>query len=82
MRSVMSRVTLAKPTISPVSFRIGSMTTEAQKRVPSLRRRLPAMPQHARRNPGRPVLLEVEAAEVLANDLVGGVALDAFGRLY
>ena len=37
--SVMSRVTLAKPRSWPVSSRIGSMTTLAQKRSPFLRTR-------------------------------------------
>ena len=41
-RSVMSRVTLAKPTCTPSPSRIGSMTTLAQNRVPSRRRRQPS----------------------------------------
>jgi hypothetical protein len=87
MRSVMSRVTLANPMISPVSFGIGSITTEAQKQVPSLRTRHLRLElsftgcgsKRARWNSGRAVLLGIEAAEVLANDLVGSVVLDAFG---
>jgi hypothetical protein len=41
-RSVMSRVILAKPSSWPLSSRIGSMTTLAQKNEPSLRTRQPS----------------------------------------
>ena len=41
-RSVTSRVILAKPISVPSSSRIASMTTLAQKRVPSLRTRQPS----------------------------------------
>jgi hypothetical protein len=39
LRSVMSRVILAKPTSPPASSRMASITTCAKKRVPSLRTR-------------------------------------------
>ena len=41
-RSVMSRVILAKPICTSSSSRIGSITTLAQKKVPSLRTRQPS----------------------------------------
>ena len=86
-RSVMSRVILAKPSSGPSSSWIGSMTTLAQKWVPSLRQRhasfsyLPSASAVASArcgSPRRPVLLGVEAREMLADDLVGLIALDRF----
>ena len=78
-RSVMSRVILAKPISSPSSSRIGSITTWAQKRVPSLRTRQPSLLEPALAlarsasacagSAGGAVLGGVEAREVLADDL-------------
>src|SRR3954447_8945389 len=82
----MSRVILAKPTNLP-PCRIGSTTTAAQKWLPSLRTRQPCdeaalfcgLLQNVLRKPGVPVLRRVKAREMLADDLIGGVAFDALG---
>ena len=85
-RSVRSRVTLAKPRSVPASSRRAVMTTLAQKREPSLRTRQPsssnrpsagASRSSSSGQPRSTASWRVEAGEVLADDLVGAVALDA-----
>ena len=75
----MSRVILAKPISSPWSSRMASMTTWAQKRVPSLRTRQPSFSkrpfclgdlQRLLRLAGFPIFLRVELREVPADDFV------------
>ena len=83
----MSRVILAKPTSAPSGVRIGSITTCAQKRLPSLRTRQPSLliAAFARRGfqralraaPRGAIFLGIEAREMLADDLVRRIALDA-----
>ena len=81
-------MTFAKPTSVPSASRSAVMTTLAQKREPSLRTRQPSSSKRpfagrdlelalglARRD----VLGRIEDREVLADDLVGLVALDALG---
>ncbi len=50
IRWVMSRVTLAKPISRPSLSRIGSITTLAQKRLPSLRTRQPSFSKRPSRS--------------------------------
>ena len=83
--SVRSRVSLAKPTSWPASSRSAVMVTFAQNVVPSLRTRqplstkLPFSAATCSSCSGQPLSLAsggIEDREVLADDLVGRVALD------
>ena len=85
-RSVRSRVTLAKPMSAPSSPRSAVITTFAQNREPSLRTRHPSSSNRPSRPrdlelesgiPAGDVRIRIERGEVLADDLVGLVALDA-----
>ena len=85
-RSVMSRVILAKPTSVPTSSRIASMTTLAQNaalvapHAPAFGSILALVGgdlERARRLAALPLLLGVEAAEMLADDLGRRVLVDA-----
>lgn len=85
LRSVKSRVTLAKPVSSPFVSRIAVITMFAQKRAPSLRTRQPscsirprsAEPHQFLRPFALNIFLGKEAGEMFADDFIGRVVLDA-----
>ena len=87
LRSVRSRVILAKPTVSPVvvadrvDHDVGPEPAAVLAHAPALGLEA-ALPSSATASaragmPGRAILVGVEAREMLADDLLGAIALEA-----